>query len=62
MDNLKLNGKTNESLDLLTQAVRIFSSNICMEFEIEKCNILIRKKGIKDEAYNVMSPNNLKIF
>ena len=61
MDDLKLNGKTNEGLDLLIQAVRIFSSDICMEFEIENCNILITKRGIKDEAYNIMSPNNLKI-
>ena len=32
-----------------------------MEFEIEKCNILILKRGIKDENCDLMLPNDLKI-
>ena len=33
-----------------------------MEFGIEKCNILILKRGIKDENCDIMLPNNLKKF
>ena len=31
------------------------------EFEIEKCNILNLKRGIKDKNCDIMFPNNLKI-
>ena len=61
MDNLKLYGKTDKGLDSLIEAVRIFSSDMCMEFEIEKCNILILKRGIKDENCDIMLPNDHKI-
>ena len=61
MDDLKLYGKTDKRLDSLIQTVRIFSSSICMEFGIEKCNILILKRGIKDENCDIMFPNDLKI-
>ena len=55
MDDLKLYGKTDKSL-------KIFSSDLCMEFGIEKCNIRILKKGIKDENCDILSQNDLKIF
>ena len=32
-----------------------------MEFGIENCNMLILKRGIKDENYDIMLPNDLKI-
>ena len=32
-----------------------------MEFEIKKCNLIILKRGIKDEDCNIMLPNDLKI-
>ena len=35
MDNLKLHGKTEKGLDSLTQTVRIFRSDTCIEFGIE---------------------------
>ena len=31
------------------------------EFEIEKCNILNLKRGIKDKNFDIMFPDNLKI-
>ena len=65
MDDLKLYRKTNKSLGSLLQTVRIFSSDICMfgieKFAIEKCNILILKRDIKDENSDIMLPNDLKI-
>ena len=62
MGDLKLHGKIDKGLVLLIQTVRIFSSVICMEFGIEKCNILILKRGINDKNRDIMLPNNLKIF
>ena len=32
-----------------------------MEFGIEKCNIIILKRDIKDENCDIMLPNDLKI-
>ena len=52
--DLKLFGQTDKDLDSLIQIVRIFSSDICMEFGIEKWNILILKRGIKDKNYDIM--------
>ena len=60
MANLKLYRKTDKDLDPLIQTVRIFSSNICKEFEIGKCSILILKRGIKNENCDIMLPNDLK--
>ena len=54
IDDLKLFGQTDKGLDSLIQIVRIFSSNICMEFGIEKWNILILKRGIKDKNCDIM--------
>ena len=61
MDDLKLYGKTDKDLDSLIQTVRIFSCNIYMEFGIKKCNILMLKRGIKNENCDIMLPNDLKI-
>ena len=52
--DLKLFGQTDKGLDSLIHIVRIFSSDICMEFGIEKWNILILKRGIKDKNYDIM--------
>ena len=61
MDDLKLHGKVDKGVDSLIQIVRTCSSNICMRFGFEKCNILILKRGIKDENCGIMLPNDLKI-
>ena len=61
MDDLKLYWKTDKGLDSLIQAIRIFSFDICMKFGIEKCNILILKRGFTDDNCDIMLPNNLKI-
>ena len=33
-----------------------------MEFGIKKCNVLILKSDIKDENFDIMLPNDLKIL
>ena len=45
MDDLKLYGESEKALDSLVQTVRIFTSDIRMEFGIEKCATLIQKRG-----------------
>ena len=61
MEDLKLYWKTIKGLDSLIQTVRILSSDICIELGIEKCNILVSKRGIKDGNSDIMLPNDLKI-
>ena len=52
---------TGKGLDSLIQTVRMFNFDICMEFGIKKCKILILKRGIKYENCDIMLPNDLKI-
>ena len=44
MNDLKLHAKNEKNLDSLAQTVRIFS-DIGMEFVIDKCAILVVKRG-----------------
>ena len=44
-DDLKLYSKSERGLDSLVQTVRIFSENTGMQFGIEKCAMLVMKKG-----------------
>ena len=45
MDDLKLFGKNEKELETLMNTVRIFSNDIRMDFEINKCGVLIMKRG-----------------
>ena len=45
MDDLKLYSRNKKELDSLVQTIRIFNKNIGMEFVIEKCAMLVIKKG-----------------
>ena len=45
MDDLKLYSKSEKALDSLIQTVRIFSEDIGMQFGIDKCAMLVMKKG-----------------
>ena len=45
MDNLKRYASNETSLESLIQTVRVFSNDIRMDFEVEKCVILTMKKG-----------------
>ena len=45
MDDLKLYAENEKSLESLVQTVRIFSDDIGMEFDIDKCATLVLKRG-----------------
>ena len=45
MDDLKLYSRSEKGLDSLVQTVHVFSEDIGMEFGIEKCSVLVMKKG-----------------
>ena len=50
MDDLKLFSGSEKGLDSLVQTVRVFSEDIGMELDIEKCAMLVMEKGkiVKD--------------
>lgn len=45
MNDLKVCGKDKNQVDTLVQTVREVSSNMCIEFDITKCAMLIMKRG-----------------
>ena len=45
MDDLKLYSRSEKGLDSLVQTVHVFSEDIGMEFDIEKCATLVMEKG-----------------
>ena len=45
MDNLKLFSKSKQHMDTLVRTVHVFSTDIAMEFRMEKCGILTMKRG-----------------
>ena len=44
-DDLKLHSRSEKGLDSFVQRVHVFSEDIRMEFGIEKCAMLVRRKG-----------------
>ena len=45
MNDLKLYSKSEKALDSLIQTIRIFSEDIGMKFGIDKCAMLVVKRG-----------------
>ena len=45
MDNRKLHGGSKYQLDSLIQVVRIFSQDIKMSFGLDKCFVLVLRRG-----------------
>ena len=45
MNDLKLYSKSEKALDSLIQTIRIFSEDIGMQFGIDKCVMLVVKRG-----------------
>ena len=56
MDDLKIFAKEEAGLDSLLHTVRVFSSNICMEFGIEKCAIMIMNRGKVSRSNGIKLP------
>ena len=45
MDDLKLYAKSEQQLDSLVQTIRSFSKDIGMQFGIDKCALIMLKRG-----------------
>ena len=58
MDDIKLYAKNESGLDALVQSVRIVSNDIGMEFGVEKCAMLVIKRGKVVESNGIDLPNN----
>ena len=61
MDDLKLYTKTSNQLDSLIQTVWIFSNDVGMKFGIEKCAVLIIKKGKMTQSEGITLPDDTNI-
>lgn len=61
MDDLKLFSKNEQELKSLVHTVRSFSADIKMEFGIEKCAVLIMKRGKKAQSDGILLPEPVKI-
>ena len=62
MDDLKLYGKSSNELESLPNTVRIFSTDISMEFGLEKCATLTIHKGkaTHNEGLTLSNNNTIK--
>ena len=61
MDDLKLYSKTEKTLDSFVQTVRIFSTDIKIEFGNEKCTVLVLKRGKVVKSEGIKLPDNKKM-
>ena len=61
MDDIKLFDKNEKELETLLQTVRIYSQDIWMEFDIEKCALLVMKSGKRHTTEEVELPNQVII-
>ena len=58
MDDIKLYEKNESGLDALVQSVRVVSNDIDMEFGVNKCAMLVIKRGKVIESNGINLPNN----
>ena len=61
MDDLRLYAKDEKQLDSLVNTVQIFSLDIGMEFDIDKCGILVMKRGRYKKSEEIKLPNDQEI-
>ena len=61
MDDIKLFTKNEKKQEILTQAVRIYSEDVGMEFGIEKCALLIMKSGKRHIMEGIKLSNQEKV-
>ena len=56
MDDLKLYAKSERKLDWFIQAMRIFSDDVSMVFGLDKCAVLVVKRGkiVRTEAIQLL--------
>ena len=58
MDDLKLYSKSQKALDSIFQTVTIFSEDIGFQFGINKCPLLVMKKGKIVKSDSIQLPND----
>ena len=56
MDDIKLFAKNEKELETLIHTVRIYSQDIGMEFGIEKCAMLVMKRGKRHTTDGLEQP------
>ena len=56
-DDLKLYSKSEKALDSFIQTVRIFSEDIGIQFGIDKCAMLVMKRGKIVKSDGIQLPN-----
>ena len=62
MDDLKIYAKDRKELESLINTVRIFSEDIGMEFGLQKCAILVMKRGkVEHDTADMIMPNGGEI-
>ena len=61
VDDLKLYARSECQLDSLIQSVRIFSNDIGMKFGIEKCAVLVIKRGTLAQTESITLPDDITI-
>ena len=57
MDDLKVYGKSEREMEALVELVRVYSNDIGMEFGIDKCAVLVIKRGVKVRTEGIVLPN-----
>ena len=57
MDDLKLYGRNEEELERLFEIAHIYSKNVGMEFELDKCVMLVIRKGVKVKSVRIELPD-----
>ena len=61
MDDLKVYGKNQNQVDTLVQTIRVVTTDMRMEFGINKCAMLIMKRGRLTHSEGITLPDNLQI-
>ena len=60
MDDIKPFAKNEKEMETLTQALRIYSDDIGMDFDIENCAVLIMRSGKRQMMEEIELPNQEK--
>lgn len=57
MDDRKLYGSNEKEINSLVHTVRVFSSDIGIDFGIEKCAVMVMKRGKLDKSEGIRLPD-----
>ena len=57
MDDVKLFGRTKDQIDSLAKIVHLFSGDIGMTLGVNKCSVVVMKRGKLIECDGIQLPN-----